>query len=78
MQVHLVVLILPRRAAALASVAGDRHLPVAALRLAVDALNQLGMPRRTPPVLLNASAGFAQGWFFGIGGLAWGLARVLG
>ena len=78
MQVDLVVLILPRRAAALAAVAGDRHLPVATLRLAVDALNQLGVPRRSTPVLLNAGAGLAQGWFFRIGGLAWVLAWVLG
>jgi hypothetical protein len=73
-RVHLdlVVLIIPSRTAALTPVAGDRHLPMAALRLAVDALNQLGMPRRTPPVLLNASAGFAQGWIFGGVGLGWG------
>ena len=60
MQIHLVVLVLPRRAATLAAVLGDGHLPVAALCLAVDALNQLGMPRRATPVLLNASARLAQ------------------
>ena len=60
--------ILPRRAAALAAVAGDRHLPVAALGLAVDALNQLHMPRRAPPVLLNPSARLAQLGLFDVWG----------
>ncbi len=73
---HLVVLIIPSRAAALTPVAGNRHLPMATLRLAVHPLNQLHMPRRLSPVLLDASAGFAQGRISGGVGLGW--VRILG
>ena len=71
MLVGLVVFILPRRTAACAAVAcdGDKAVLVVAVPvcppvlLPIAALLQLSMPRRTPPVALNAQARLAQGHF---------------
>ena len=72
MLVGLVVFILPRRTAACAAVAGDGDKAVLVVAVAVfpsvflpvAALLQLGMPRRAPPVALNAQAWLTQGHFF--------------
>jgi hypothetical protein len=69
MQVHLIVLILPSRAAALVPVARDRHLPMATLRLAVNPPESTSHAQAHDAVLLNPCAGFAQGWFFWVDGL---------
>ena len=69
--IGLVVFIFPSRAAARATVAGDRHqvmfvVAVAVLAhvfLPIAALLQLGMARRTPPVALNARAWLTKFWF---------------
>src|SRR3990167_3361609 len=68
--VRLVVGVVPVRTAAVAEIAGDSHLDIAAQLLAVVALLQLGMAGRTAPVALDALAGFAQ-WrgFDGAGGV---------
>ena len=71
--VGLVVFILPRGAAARAAVTGDGDQTVLVAAVAVcppvllpiAALLQLSMPRRTPPVALNALARLAQGHFLG-------------
>ena len=72
MLVGLVVFILPRRAAARAAVTGDGDQTVLVVAVAVcppvllpiATLLQFGMPRRTPPVALNAQAWLTQGHFF--------------
>ena len=62
-QVGLVVLVFPGRAAAVAAVAGDRDQAVAARLMAVVALHQLGVARGLAPVALNAGAGVAEHYF---------------
>ena len=74
MLVGLVVLVLPRGAAADTAVARDGNQTgfVAAVPvwphifLPIAALLQLCVSRRTPPVALNAQARLAQGHFFGV------------
>ena len=70
--IGLVVFILPRCTAACAAVFGDGDKAVFVVAVAVyppvflpiAALLQLGMPRRAPPVALNAHAWLTQGHFF--------------
>ena len=72
MLISLVVFILPRCTAACAAVPSDRDEAVLVVAVAVyppvllpiAALLQFSMPRRTPPVALDAHARLAQGHFF--------------
>ena len=64
MLVGLVVLVFPRCAATVTAVTGDGDLAGFAGFLAVAALNQFGMAGGTPPIALNACAGFTQHHFF--------------
>ena len=60
MQVNFVVLVLPRRAAAVTAILGDGNQMTAALFLAIVALHQFGVPGSLAPVALDAGAGIAQ------------------
>ena len=63
-KVDFVVLVFPRRAAAVTAVACDGDHAMAAPFLAIAALQQFGMTRRAPPVALNAGARIAQRHLF--------------
>ena len=65
MQIDLVVLIVPDRAAAVAHIAGDGDGAVGSGLFSVDALHQLGVAGGAAPVLLNTGARFAQLLGFG-------------
>ena len=64
MEVDFVVLVFPRRAAAVTTVACDGDLAMVAPFLAVGALQQFRVARRAPPVALNASTRIAQRHLF--------------